>query len=68
MDVDRTDALTTASGGAIEWSSGDPVFARRLEVVARLMQRGMSVRVLEALLPGWDDAIRSAARSEPPAA
>lgn len=68
MDGDRTDAITSAFGDAPERSPGDPVFARRLEVVARLMQRGMPARVLEALLPGWDDAIRSAARSEPPVA
>lgn len=68
MDGDGTDAITAAFGDAAERSPGDPVFARRLEVVARLVQRGMPVRVLQALLPDWDDAISSAARSEPPAA
>ena len=68
MDVDRRDALPPAFDEARGRSPDDPVFVRRLEVVARLMQRGMPVRVLEALLPDWDDAIRSAARSEPPAA
>ena len=68
MESDRVDAITPAVGAADERSPGDPVSARRSEVVARLMQRGMPVRVLETLLPGWDDAIRSATRSGPPAA
>ena len=30
---------------------------RRLDVVRRLLDSGMPLRALEALLPGWEDAV-----------
>lgn len=34
---------------------------RRVELVRRLLERGVPVRALEALLPGWERAIEVAA-------
>lgn len=42
-------------------SNGDATAARRAEVVRRLLERGMSVRALEALLPGWEGTIAEVA-------
>lgn len=39
---------------------GHDVGARRAEIVARLLDRGLTVRVLHALLPGWEETIRTA--------
>lgn len=39
---------------------GRPRELRREEVVRRLLDRGMPLRALEALLPGWEDAIAAA--------
>lgn len=69
MNGDLTDAFASLAGDADETPDDhDAVLARRLDVVTRLLQRGMPLRVIEALLPGWDDAIRGAVRTEPPAA
>ncbi len=40
-----------------------PIVARRTDVALRLMRRGVSARVLEALLPGWEPAIQQAQAS-----
>ena len=63
------DAIASITADPVHAADGqDPVLARRLDVVTRLLERGMPVRVLEALLPEWDAAIDAAVRTEPPAA
>lgn len=49
------------AGGAVAPTQADArdVDSRRAEVVGRLLERGMSVRVLQALLPGWEHTIRT---------
>lgn len=34
--------------------------AYRVDVIGRLLERGMTVRALEALLPGWETEIAAA--------
>lgn len=38
--------------------------SRRLELVQQLLDRGVPVRALEALLPGWEQAIEAAVYPE----
>lgn len=52
----RVDAAE--AGPATAGTRARDVDSRRAEVVGRLLERGMSVRVLQALLPGWEHTIR----------
>lgn len=56
--VDATETGTAAAGTARD------VDSRRAEVVERLLERGMSVRVLQALLPGWEHTIRTVSHED----
>lgn len=49
----------TGDGAAAAGTDERDVDTRRAEVVTRLLERGMSVRVLQALLPGWEHTIRT---------
>lgn len=64
MDGDTEGQLAAATTGN---GDGRDVGARRAEIVARLLERGIPVRALQGLLPGWDDAIETAANAEPAA-
>lgn len=58
----------TTPPAALELDPGDTMpdlTARRPEVVRRLLERGVSVRALRALLPEWDLVIQEAARTRP---
>lgn len=46
--------------GASLGRAQDDHHERRMRVVRRLMEQGMPVRALEALLPGWEEAIAEA--------
>ncbi len=37
---------------------------RRVHVIRRLIDQGMTVRALEAILPGWEETIAAALRAE----
>lgn len=41
----------------------DPA-AYRVDVIRRLLERGMTVRALEALLPGWETEIAAAVEEQ----
>lgn len=64
VETRAVDAVAVPVGGNGRGTARDPshdVEARRADIVVRLLERGMSARVLRALLPGWDEAIRTAA-------
>lgn len=58
MDGGTAGARISSLAGGPE--HGHDVRARRAEIVARLLERGLTVRVLHALLPGWEETIRTA--------
>lgn len=50
--------------GASLGRAQDDHHERRMHVVRRLMEQGMPVRALEALLPGWEEAIADAVSAD----
>lgn len=63
MQVVASIPMEQARAEAFGPDTGQEQHERRTEVVRRLMDQGVPVRALEALLPGWESAIADALAS-----